>query len=118
MRCYVMCLCVHFSLSLPLLLRPLPPPLPPPPPPPPPPTTPPPPPPTSALPPPHPVSEKSFSLKGALVFLRDSYRNHGLLSLWRGNSATMVRVVPFAAIQFVAHEQYKILLQPMDREEG
>ena len=56
------------------------------------------------------MSERVFSLTGALEFLRDSYRKDGLLSLWRGNSATMVRVVPFAAIQFVAHEQYKLLL--------
>lgn len=53
---------------------------------------------------------KPYSFKKAFRFILDSYRNEGLTSLWRGNSATMVRVIPFAAVQFTAHEQWKHVL--------
>lgn len=64
------------------------------------------------------VSYQQYSFRKAMRFILHSYRNEGLLSLWRGNSATMARVVPFAALQFVAHEQYKILLRPAETEGG
>ncbi|XP_042353615.1 mitochondrial coenzyme A transporter SLC25A42-like [Plectropomus leopardus] len=56
------------------------------------------------------VSSARFSAKEVYKFIYRTYKKDGLLSLWRGNSATMVRVVPYAAIQFCAHEESKKLL--------
>nr|CAD7446767.1 unnamed protein product [Timema bartmani] len=56
------------------------------------------------------ISEKPYSVKEAIKFLVRTYQQEGLLSLWRGNSATMARIIPYSAIQFTAHEQWKRLL--------
>lgn len=53
------------------------------------------------------ISKQAYNFRAAIQFLKDSYARDGLLSLWRGNSATMVRIIPYAAIQFTAHEQWK-----------
>ena len=39
------------------------------------------------------------------------YIEDGVRSWWRGNSAMMARVLPFAAVQFMSHEQYKQLFR-------
>ncbi|XP_053947016.1 mitochondrial coenzyme A transporter SLC25A42 [Anastrepha ludens] len=52
-----------------------------------------------------------YSFKAAINFLRNTYEKEGILALWRGNSATMARIVPYAAIQFTAHEQWRKILQ-------
>ena len=51
--------------------------------------------------------DKSYRILRAFKFLHMTYANTGVLSLWRGNTATMARIVPYAGIQFMSHEQYK-----------
>ncbi|XP_023164319.1 mitochondrial coenzyme A transporter SLC25A42-like [Drosophila hydei] len=52
-----------------------------------------------------------FSFKASLNYLQQTYAKEGVLALWRGNSATMARIVPYAAIQFTSHEQWRRVLQ-------
>ena len=54
--------------------------------------------------------ERNYRIKGAIKFLKLTYKQDGIFSLWRGNSATMLRVIPYASISFMSHEQYKKLL--------
>lgn len=51
-----------------------------------------------------------YTLNGAIQFLKQTHAKEGTLALWRGNSATMARIVPYAAIQFTAHEQWRKIL--------
>jgi len=53
---------------------------------------------------------KNYRFRYALRWLRHGYRTEGLLSLWRGNTATLARIVPYSAINFMSFEQYKKLL--------
>lgn len=54
--------------------------------------------------------EKKFSFRAVIEFLCNTYKNEGFLGLYRGNSATMARIIPYAAIQFTAHEQWRKFL--------
>ncbi|XP_011641933.1 mitochondrial coenzyme A transporter SLC25A42 [Pogonomyrmex barbatus] len=56
------------------------------------------------------ISKQPYSARAAIGFLSTAMRTEGLLSLWRGNSATMIRIVPYSAVQFTAHEQWKRIL--------
>ncbi len=53
-----------------------------------------------------------FSARNAIGVLKNVYRKQGFFGLYRGNSATMARIIPYAAIQYASHEQYKKLFNP------
>ena len=53
------------------------------------------------------ISNQPFSAKAAIKFLIKTFRTEGLLSLWRGNSATMVRIVPYSAVQYSVEKYFK-----------
>ncbi|EDO38453.1 predicted protein [Nematostella vectensis] len=57
------------------------------------------------------TSNTRFSVQGVVHVLTQTYTTNGFTGLFRGNSATMMRVVPYASIQFTSHEQYKKLLR-------
>lgn len=63
------------------------------------------------------IENKPFNFSEALRFLIRTYKEHGFTHLWRGNSATMARIIPYAAIQYCAHEQFKRLLQVETNEQ-
>ncbi|CAG9825338.1 unnamed protein product [Phaedon cochleariae] len=63
------------------------------------------------------IGNKSYSTKKAFKFLVKTLRTEGFFALWRGNSATMARIVPHAAIQFTAYEQWKKILR-VDQAQG
>ncbi|KAL6719176.1 coenzyme A transporter [Lecanora helva] len=47
---------------------------------------------------------------GVVTAMRDINRQSGMRGLFRGHSATLLRVYPYAAIKFVAYEQMRSLL--------
>lgn len=48
---------------------------------------------------------------------RDIQKAGGVRGLFQGNSATVLRIFPYAAIKFMAYEQYRAMLMPTRRDE-
>ncbi len=51
------------------------------------------------------------SLQRAFQSIANSWNREGPRSLWRGNSATIMRVFPYAGIQFMTFERIKFYLK-------
>ncbi|UJR35750.1 hypothetical protein I4U23_028499 [Adineta vaga] len=56
------------------------------------------------------VRADKFSYRLCFKFLKESYRKEGFTSWYRGNSANLARVIPSAALNYTAHEQWKYIL--------
>ncbi|KAI1179354.1 mitochondrial carrier domain-containing protein [Nemania sp. FL0916] len=57
------------------------------------------------------------SWAGLFRALGDIYSHHGVTGLFRGHSATLLKIYPYAAIKFVAYEQYRAALIPARHQE-
>ncbi|XXG98534.1 hypothetical protein Hte_004858 [Hypoxylon texense] len=55
------------------------------------------------------------SWAGVGIAMRDIYAHDGILGLFRGHSATLLKIYPYAAIKFVAYEQYRAFIIGSDR---
>uniref|UniRef100_A0A0K0FUH5 Graves disease carrier protein (inferred by orthology to a human protein) n=1 Tax=Strongyloides venezuelensis TaxID=75913 RepID=A0A0K0FUH5_STRVS len=53
---------------------------------------------------------KKYSTCKAFRFIGKTYQNEGFRAVFRGISATMLRVIPYAAFQYASYEEYKKLL--------
>ncbi|KAI9321898.1 mitochondrial carrier domain-containing protein [Dichotomocladium elegans] len=67
----------------------------------------------------NPAFEKyAGTFTGAFKAGRDIVHHTGLLGLFQGHSVTLFRIFPYAAIKFVAYEQYRAALMPTRAKES
>lgn len=59
----------------------------------------------------------SGTFNGLFKAVKKIYVNDGVLGLYQGHSATLLRIFPYAAIKFVAYEQIRTILIPNDNYE-
>jgi len=59
----------------------------------------------------------SGSFAGAAAAMKEIYRQDGARALFRGHSATVLRVFPYAGIKFLAYEQFRSLIISNNHQE-
>jgi solute carrier family 25, member 42 len=61
------------------------------------------------------INKDPFSMNAALLRAKMMIRHEGIRSLWNGHSTTLVRVAPYAGLQFAVHDHmesaFQILLE-------
>lgn len=57
------------------------------------------------------------SWAGAIKAIRDIYRTNGTRGLFRGHSATLLRIFPYGGIKFLAYEQVRAVVIPNKQAE-
>lgn len=62
-------------------------------------------------------AQYSGSWAGVAKTMRLIYQQDGLLGLYRGHSATLLRVFPYAAVKFLAYEQIRSFIIPRKEHE-
>jgi solute carrier family 25 protein 42 len=50
------------------------------------------------------VGNQTFTLPAAVATLRRTVASDGFAGLWRGHSATLLRILPYAGLHYAAHE--------------
>ena len=56
------------------------------------------------------TTHATSSRTGYLHLIPEIYQTEGVLAFWRGNTAAVIRVVPYMSITFLSYEQYKAAL--------
>lgn len=59
----------------------------------------------------------SGSWFGVVTAMKDIYKDDGVRGLYRGHSATILRIFPYAAIKFLAYEQIRSVIIPSRQHE-
>lgn len=54
---------------------------------------------------------QAYPYQGVFGTLKTIFVREGVSGLWRGNWSSVVRIFPYAAIQFASHERYKSILK-------
>ncbi|EEB12365.1 ADP,ATP carrier protein, putative [Pediculus humanus corporis] len=62
------------------------------------------------------ISQEPYSAKSAYNYLKNIVVKNGFFALWRGNTASMARILPYASIQFTSHEQWKRILGTSNKD--